>query len=379
MLTAAAAFAALAGAASAAGPGPTLVRQASSVGVSLPLREVAARAPAFVPSPHPSVWERVNERNPKGERRRPGRSTDAALQLAAPATTAMPAPSVNFAGMSASNNTAIFGGGSPIPPDPNGDVGPNHYVQMVNTLVGVYSKTGTPLTPFFAISDLFASVGSALRRDRRRRSHRPVRPAGGPLAARRSSASRRRPAREHELSRSRRRADPTGTYFVYDFILPNDKVQRLSEIRRLARRVLHDQQPVLRGQHFAGGGAFAFDGTKMLAGDPTAAYIYFDEGVIDPDVCGQLPTDLDGVTLPPAGTPNLFIDFRADEFGDPADALRIFEFHADFANPGRLDVHGAARRAARGVRSARQRGTATRSRSRRPRPAANSWTRSRAR
>ena len=333
MLPAAVAFAVLSGSASAAGTGPTLVRQASSVGVSAPLREVAARAPAFVPPPRPAVWERVNERSPKTRRHRPGRSTDSALQLVAPATTAMPSPSVNFAGLSASNNTAIFGGSSPIPPDPNGDVGPNHYVQMVNTLVRVYSKTGTPLTPFFGISDLFASVGS---------------PCAGtndgdpivlydPLADRwllSQLCGETTAGRQHELVAISTTPDPTGTYYVYDFILPNDKAIDYPKFGVWPDAYyMTINQFVGDTNTFAGGGAFALDRAKMLVGDPTAAYIYFDEEDINPEVSGQLPTDLDGVTLPPAGAPNLFIDIRADEYGDPADALRMYEFHADFANP----------------------------------------------
>ena len=30
------------------------------------------------------------------------------------------------------------------PPDPNGDVGPNHYVEMVNLAYAVYDKAGQP-------------------------------------------------------------------------------------------------------------------------------------------------------------------------------------------------------------------------------------------
>jgi hypothetical protein len=51
-----------------------------------------------------------------------------------------PPPIANFAGMQFSAN------GSGWPPDTNGDVGPNHYIQTVNTSVGIYSKTGTPLS-----------------------------------------------------------------------------------------------------------------------------------------------------------------------------------------------------------------------------------------
>ena len=46
----------------------------------------------------------------------------------------------------------------------------------------------------------------------------------------------------------------------------------------------------------------------------------------------MLPSDLDGP--PPAvGTPNYFVVLTAREFTDPSDALRVFEFHADFSNP----------------------------------------------
>jgi hypothetical protein len=46
-----------------------------------------------------------------------------------------PPPGANFAGMQSSTN------GSGWPPDTNGDVGPNHYIQTVNTSVGIYDKT----------------------------------------------------------------------------------------------------------------------------------------------------------------------------------------------------------------------------------------------
>lgn len=40
-------------------------------------------------------------------------------------------------------------GGTGYPPDPNGAVGPNHYVQTVNTSVAVYDKSGTLLAATF--------------------------------------------------------------------------------------------------------------------------------------------------------------------------------------------------------------------------------------
>src|SRR5439155_15075857 len=70
---------------------------------------------------------------------------------------------------------------------------------------------------------------------------------------------------------------------------------------------------------------------KMLVGDPTAVYIYFNPDPSDPNFGGLLPSDLDGPP-PPVGTPNYFSYFTSTDFGDPQNALRVFEFHADFVN-----------------------------------------------
>jgi hypothetical protein len=310
---------------------PTLVRTASSFGISRPVVALAAR-PAALVRPAPVEWERENRMRPKGRLRARGASADAALEAAPMAPTAMPSPALTFEGLSSNNNVAISGT-RPIPPDPVGDVGPNHYVQMVNTLVGIYSKSGTLLVPYFAISDLFDTIGPpcAFTDD------------GDPIVLYDPLADRWLLSQlcgettagfEHELIAISTTGDPTGTYFVYDFVLPNEKANDYPHFGVWPDGYYMTNNQFVAGSNaFAGGGAYAFDRSKMLAGDPTASYIYFDEETIDPDVSGQLPSDLDGVVLPSPGTPNLFIDFRADEFGAPADALRIFEFHADFANP----------------------------------------------
>lgn len=64
---------------------------------------------------------------------------------AVPTVTApAPTPSVNFEGTS--KNGGI---GAGWPPDTNGDVGPNHFIETVNTGVAIYSKTGgAPIAQF---------------------------------------------------------------------------------------------------------------------------------------------------------------------------------------------------------------------------------------
>ena len=47
----------------------------------------------------------------------------------------MPAPIVSFDGVTNRNGL--------LPPDTNGDIGPNHYIQIVNVSFAVYNRNGT--------------------------------------------------------------------------------------------------------------------------------------------------------------------------------------------------------------------------------------------
>jgi hypothetical protein len=55
----------------------------------------------------------------------------------------MPAPAENFAGLSFSGSCTGGQCGAGWPPDTNGDVGPNNYIETINTSIGIFSKTGT--------------------------------------------------------------------------------------------------------------------------------------------------------------------------------------------------------------------------------------------
>lgn len=82
--------------------------------------------------------ERDHERLP----RPPSRATNDPVLQAQSAAAAAPVTSTNFDGIG--NGVAGFSVNS-APPDTNGDVGPNHYVQTVNTDFAVYNKSGTLL------------------------------------------------------------------------------------------------------------------------------------------------------------------------------------------------------------------------------------------
>src|SRR5256714_10023648 len=62
------------------------------------------------------------------------------LNQITPPTRAMPAPLLTFDGMNSSQSGCLC-----LPPDTDGDVGPNHYVQSVNSSIKIFDKNGSPL------------------------------------------------------------------------------------------------------------------------------------------------------------------------------------------------------------------------------------------
>ena len=66
----------------------------------------------------------------------------------------MPTPSSSFDGMNFNSN------GAGHPPDTVGDVGPNHFVQAVNTSVGIYDKTTGAAITTFTFNSLWQGAGT---------------------------------------------------------------------------------------------------------------------------------------------------------------------------------------------------------------------------
>ncbi|MFZ0060575.1 MAG: proprotein convertase P-domain-containing protein [Pyrinomonadaceae bacterium] len=256
-------------------------------------------------------------------------SKDAALQTSVPSPR-ISSPIVSFEGQSILDTIAL--GQGFLPPDTVGDVGPNHYVQMVNSTFRIWDKTGTPVAPIRSLADIWATIPGqcATSED------------GDPIVLYDSLADRWLLSQfctvanpnNHQLIAISQTGDPTGAYYLYDFMMPNNKFNDYPKFGVWPDGYyMTDNQFNQAGTAFLGGGVFAFDRAKMLAGDPTATFIYFDLFTLDPTIGGMLPADADGLTPPPAGAPNVFAYFIATEFGDASDGLRLFNFHADFAVP----------------------------------------------
>src|SRR6202011_2946318 len=144
---------------------------------------------------------------------------DPVAQIVA-AALAMPAPMANFEGQSASDS-----GCGCIPPDPNGAVGPTQYVQMVNSVFSVYSKTGTRLTGPTQINTLFSGLtGTACANNNN----------GDPVVVYDRIADRwiltqfavpGGAAGYHQCIAVSQTPDATRQYYAYDFLLSTTKFE----------------------------------------------------------------------------------------------------------------------------------------------------------
>ncbi len=317
------------------GPVPVFAK-ASQFSESQPLKSLPVNVPKLVLAPRDKEGnepgDEVNPENAEAIRNispTATRTPDAALQNNPALPNVIPGPTVNFEG--------IPGLTGVLPPDTNGDIGPNHYVELVNDLNGTLVQVFNPLTGAsiagpFLLGSLFTGFPQANG-------------SGDPVVLYDQMADRwllsefaftsTSSGNYHMSIAVSKTADPTGAYYLYDFTVPTQNFPDYPKFGVWPDGYYMTVNQFFLGGAFNGAGAYSFERNKMLIGDPTASLLYFDLNLTSfPEgLGGMLPTDFDGLTPPPAGAPNVFMYFTANEFGDPADGLRAYNFHSDFVTP----------------------------------------------
>lgn len=239
----------------------------------------------------------------------------------------IPAPFVSFDGP---DNIAGVS-----PPDPVGDVGPNHYVAMSNLYFEIFDKNGTMLYGPAANNTLWSGFGGDCETDN----------AGDPIVLHDQLSDRwiltqftsSGPTYFNCVAMSTT-SDPTGTYYRWAFSTGSNfpdypKYGVWPDALFISTREF-------AGSSFAGIGAYAVNRAELVAGNPAPTVVSF---VVTPASAGGaynvgdglLPSDLDGADLPPAGSPNFYLGSMDDggQYGAPQDALTLWKFTVDFTTP----------------------------------------------
>jgi len=208
------------------------------------------------------------------------------------------------------------------PPDTDGDVGPNHYMQMVNLAFAIYDKNGSLLYGPADNSTIWDGfVGSWTGTN-----------DGDPIVLYDEQADRWM-ASQFAISTSdgsqwmlvaiSQTADPLGSWHRYAFeftympdypkfgIWPDGYYLSVNQFEKVGSSYT-----------WKGAGACALNRDKMIAGDASAEMVFFNLGTAYGSL---LPADFDGPTPPPDGAPNYF---TAVEPG----VLQLWELNVDWAN-----------------------------------------------
>ena len=228
------------------------------------------------------------------------------------------------------NSKTKFGGigaSGYIPPDPNIAVGKTvggvgYIVQMVNSQIAVFNKSGTLLSGPTALSSLWTGLGGACAGSN----------AGDPVVQYDVAADRwlvtqlgstSGPTYSECIAVSQGN-DPRGSYNLYSY----DFGGSLNDYPKFGvwptatnSAYLASYNMFTNGQNFTGAKLCAYDRMAMInhASSPAA---------LCSDVAGDgnfLPSDLDGATPPPNGTPGLFLNFQIN-----SNLLRLYQLSPNF-------------------------------------------------
>jgi subtilisin-like proprotein convertase family protein len=257
-----------------------------------------------------------------------------------PLPAAIPGPELTFDGIDGDDHFALFARRLSVA-DVHGDVGPNHYVSAGNGPIGIYSKTtGALVTPVFALRSLFQYLEAdhpcrIVRRDDQMVVYDNLADRWVLSQHAYVDFETAKPYLCIAVSQS---ADPAGSYFTYVYELP--LISGSPHFLRMG--VWNDAYyaTVLRG-NFAtiptatgfGSGIMAFDRARMLKGQADAGYLYFARSTAGEG--GIIPSDVEGLRSPPAGSSQVLMRFTANEFGAGfSDAIVPYTFSPNFEVPG---------------------------------------------
>ncbi len=207
------------------------------------------------------------------------------------------------------------------PPDTDGDVGPNHYFQMINLSFAIWDKAGNRIYGPVDNSTLWAGfIGPWTGHN-----------DGAPIVLYDEMADRwmasqfalnTSSGKFYQLVAVSATGDPLGEYYRYAF-----EFDDMNDYPKMG--VWPDGYYAtfnFFGSQFIGAGVAAFERDKMLVGDPDAQMVFF--GYFG-DKFSLQPSDVDGENLPPVGSPNYVATVNASG----SKQFQIYEFKVDWETP----------------------------------------------
>lgn len=215
--------------------------------------------------------------------------------------------------------------GGYVPPDTHGDVGLNHYFQVINCSYAIFNKSGNKIFGPYGNSTVWSGMPNNSNDGDAIVLFDEV--ANRWLFSQFSLPNGSSTAPFFQMIAVSQTPDPTGSWYRYMY--------QFSSMPDYPKFGIWPDGYYMTTNNFGpgsagwvGNGAFAYDRAAMLAGDPDAVRISFNLPPGSDGFISLLPADCDG-DFPAAGTPNYMMYVK----NNGTQRLGIYEFHADFANP----------------------------------------------
>src|SRR2546430_2184640 len=301
-----------------------------------------ASSPTIIPSVHNDVSVALTamadlddkdkkEKKVKPHREIPGHShggASAAQPASGAVAAAAPALLNSFAGVgngfSGPNGTFSV---NSAPPDTNGAVGPNHYVETVNTSFAIFNKSGTPIYGPVPINQVWSGFGGGCQTNN----------DGDPTAVYDGIADRWIISQFSVTTTPylmcvavSTTGDPTGSYYRYSFGYGSVNFPDYPKLSVWPDAYYLTVNFFANGSTFAGAGIAALDRSKMLAGQPATQQLFQTTTAYG----GLLASTLDGSRLPPAGSPNYLVALGTTS------SLATWKYHVDWTTPSNSTFSG---------------------------------------
>ncbi|MEI6684158.1 MAG: T9SS type A sorting domain-containing protein [Bacteroidota bacterium] len=209
-----------------------------------------------------------------------------------------------------------------VPPDTHGEVGLNHFFQVINCAYAVYNKSGNRILGPLASSSVWtgmpnnANSGDAIVLYDEQ--------ANRWLFSQFSLPNGSSTAPFYQMIAVSQTPDPTGSWYRWEY--------EFSKMPDYPKFGVWPDGYYMSANLFMGGwvgnGAYSFDRTAMINGDPGAQRISFTLSPGGEGFITLLPSDCDG-TFPVMGTPDYFTYVRTGG----TQRLGIYEFHSDWVTP----------------------------------------------
>jgi hypothetical protein len=213
------------------------------------------------------------------------------------------------------------------PPDTNGAVGPNHYFQIVNQSFKIFNKSGGTVFGPVHTNTLWSGFGGGCQTNN-----------DGDATVSYDRLAHRWVVTQFSVSTTpylecvavSKTGDPTGQYYRYAFQYSDFPDYPKLGVWPDAYYVTFDMFDA-SSDAYKGPTVCAYDRAKMLQGLPATQQCFKPQSPASEAT--MLPSDLDGATAPPAGSPNYVVDFGTN-------SLKVWKFKVDWATPANSRLLG---------------------------------------